>query len=179
GAIYNYLIGTVPALGPLLVLLDVRGNFITDVPAATYTYCGGYLNCLPTPSKCPSGGTTQRSVAACSVCGTTNGVGPFCASAGGVCSVDAAALVTAGTANSPSQPVLPLACVGGTSAVAIKESTGRQGAGGMGQAGVRVQGLGVGAVHCACLSVDEWLVSGRAGEQWVCASSITVGDGNV
>ncbi|CAI5985363.1 unnamed protein product [Closterium sp. NIES-65] len=114
GARFNYLIGTVPALGPLLVLLDIQGNFITDVPAATYTYCGGYFNCLPTPSKCPSGGTTQRSAAACSVCGTTNGVGPFCASTGGVCSVDAAALVTAGTVNSPSQPVLPMSCVGGT-----------------------------------------------------------------
>ncbi|CAI5528130.1 unnamed protein product, partial [Closterium sp. Naga37s-1] len=119
GAIYNYLIGTVPALASGLRSLNVRGNFLTDVPAATYTYCGGDSNCLLTPSKCATTGTTQRPAANCAVCGTTNGTGPFCA-AGGVCLVDATASVAAGTVNSNSQPVLPLAC--SAPPVLVKES---------------------------------------------------------
>ncbi|CAI5467886.1 unnamed protein product [Closterium sp. Yama58-4] len=122
GAIYNYLIGTVPAVASLLKSLDFRGNFITDVPTGSYTWCAGDTNCLVTPSKCASNGATQRPASACAICFTTNGVGPFCSVTGGVCSVDATAAVTAGTVNSPSQALLPLACVGGT-AVTIKEST--------------------------------------------------------
>ncbi|CAI5528129.1 unnamed protein product [Closterium sp. Naga37s-1] len=110
GAVYNYLIGTVPAVASRLNSLDVRGNFLTDVPTGSYSWCGGDSNCLVTPSKCGSSGIGQRAAAACAICGTTNGVGPFCASAGGVCSVDATAPVTAGTINSPSQPVLPMTC---------------------------------------------------------------------
>ncbi|CAI5948203.1 unnamed protein product, partial [Closterium sp. NIES-65] len=123
GAVYNYFTGTVPALASGLLTLDVRGNFLTDVPTASYTWCGGAGNCLLTPSKCTSGGSAQRPAADCAFCGTTNGVGPFCwAGAGGVCAVDAAAPIAAGTVNSPTQPVRPMACAGG-SVVVIKEST--------------------------------------------------------
>ncbi|CAI5465487.1 unnamed protein product [Closterium sp. Yama58-4] len=122
GAPGNYLIGTVPPLGPLLLRIDVNYNFITDLPSAAYTWCGGTLNCLVTPSKCTTSGTVQRSAADCAFCGTTNGIAPFCWGAGGVCTLDAAALVAAGTTNSNSQPALPRTCVGGP-VVALKDTT--------------------------------------------------------
>ncbi|CAI5528116.1 unnamed protein product [Closterium sp. Naga37s-1] len=114
GAVYNYFIGTVPALASGLLSLDVRGNFLTDVPTASYSWCGGAGNCLLTPSKCTSGGSAQRPAADCAFCGTTNAVGPFCVAAGGVCTVDSGSAVNTGTVNSPTQPVLPVTCVGGT-----------------------------------------------------------------
>ncbi|CAI5509354.1 unnamed protein product, partial [Closterium sp. Naga37s-1] len=110
GAVANYLTGSLPVLASGLRTLDLRNNFLTDLPAVTYSYCGGSNNCLLTPSKCSSSGTTQRAAADCAVCGTTNGVGPYCASTGGTCTLDAAANVDAGTLNSFSQPLLPLAC---------------------------------------------------------------------
>ncbi|CAI5465489.1 unnamed protein product [Closterium sp. Yama58-4] len=114
GAVYNYLIGSVPALASGLRSLDVRGNFLTDVPTASYTFCGCAGNCMLTPSKCISGGTAQRPATDCAFCGTTNAVGPFCWGAGGECVVDASALWAARVVNSPSQPVQPIVCVGGT-----------------------------------------------------------------
>ncbi|CAI7880138.1 unnamed protein product, partial [Closterium sp. NIES-54] len=131
GAVYNYLIGTVPAVASKLNSLDVRGNFLTDVPTGSYSWCGGGANCLVSPAKCTSGGSTQRPAADCAICGTTSGVAPFCWGAEGVCSVDASARVTAGTVNAPAQPAIPMACVGSPVAD-LKESTGRQRAGGRG-----------------------------------------------
>ncbi|CAI7911023.1 unnamed protein product, partial [Closterium sp. NIES-54] len=123
GAVYNYLIGTVPAVASKLNSLDVRGNFLTDVPTGSYSWCGGGANCLVSPAKCTSGiGSTQRPAADCAICGTTSGVAPFCWGAEGVCSVDASARVTAGTVNAPAQPAIPMACVGSPVAD-LKEST--------------------------------------------------------
>ncbi|CAI5467888.1 unnamed protein product, partial [Closterium sp. Yama58-4] len=122
GAMYNYLTGSVPALASGLRSIEVRSNFLTDVPTANYTYCGGAGNCLLTPSKCASGaaGSTQRSAADCAFCGTSNGVGPFCWSAGGVCTPDVAASVAAGVVNLPTEPTRPMSCVG-SPVVPIKE----------------------------------------------------------
>ncbi|CAI5985356.1 unnamed protein product [Closterium sp. NIES-65] len=106
GVASNYLTGTVPALSSGLRTLDVRYNFLTDVPAVTYTYCGGNNNCLLTPSKCATAGSTQRPTADCAICGTTNAVGPFCTASGEVCMPDAAANVAAGTVNAPVLPLL-------------------------------------------------------------------------
>ncbi|CAI5465480.1 unnamed protein product [Closterium sp. Yama58-4] len=122
GAMYNYLTGSVPALASGLRSLEVRSNFLTDVPTANYTYCGGAGNCLLTPSKCASGaaGSTQRSAADCAFCGTSNGVGTFCWGAGGVCTPDVAAAVAAGMVNLPTEPTRPMSCVG-SPVVPIKE----------------------------------------------------------
>ncbi|CAI7926562.1 unnamed protein product [Closterium sp. NIES-54] len=114
GMVYNYLIGTVPALASQLRSLDVRGNFLTDVPAINYTFCGCAGNCMVTPSKCISGGTAQRPAAQCAICGTTNGVGPFCWGAGGECVADVMALWDVGVVNSPTRPVQPSVCMGGS-----------------------------------------------------------------
>ncbi|CAI7740086.1 unnamed protein product, partial [Closterium sp. NIES-53] len=123
GIVGNYLMGSVPALAASLRNMDLRFNFLTDLPAVTYSSCGGAGNCLLTPSKCSTiGGLVQRAAADCAFCGTTNGVPPFCWGAGGVCTVDASARVTAGTVSGTAQPVLPRTCVGGP-VVAIKEST--------------------------------------------------------
>ncbi|CAI5509350.1 unnamed protein product [Closterium sp. Naga37s-1] len=111
-AYYNYFIGTVPALGPWLLSLDVRGNILTDLPTASYTWCGCAGNCMAAvtaAAKCISGGSGQRPAADCAPCGTTNAVGPFC-TAGGVCTVDASARISAGTVNLPAQPALPMTC---------------------------------------------------------------------
>ncbi|CAI7804219.1 unnamed protein product, partial [Closterium sp. NIES-54] len=132
GAVYNYLIGTVPALASQLRSLDVRGNFLTDVPAINYTFCGCAGNCMVTPSKCISGGTIQRPAAQCAICGTTNGVGPFCWGAGGECVADVMALWDVGAVNSPTRPVQPSVCIGGSvqamvnsaAMLAIKSSLG-------------------------------------------------------
>ncbi|CAI5968252.1 unnamed protein product [Closterium sp. NIES-64] len=114
GVASNCLTGTVPALSSGLCTLDVRYNFLTDVPAVTYTYCGGNNNCLLTPSKCATAGSTQRPTADCAICGTTNAVGPFCTASGGVYMPDAAANVAAGTVNAPVLPLLFMGCTGGT-----------------------------------------------------------------
>ncbi|CAI5952619.1 unnamed protein product [Closterium sp. NIES-65] len=114
GVASNCLTGTVPALSSGLRTLDVRYNFLTDVPAVTYTYCGGNNNCLLTPSKCATAGSTQRPTADCAICGTTNAVGPFCTASGGVYMPDAAANVAAGTVNAPVLPLLFMGCTGGT-----------------------------------------------------------------
>ncbi|CAI5952617.1 unnamed protein product [Closterium sp. NIES-65] len=106
GVASNYLTGTVPALSSGLRTLDVRYNFLTNVPAVTYTYCGGNNNCLLTPSKCATAGSTQRPTADCAICGTTNAVGPFCTASGEVCMPDAAANDAAGTVNAPVLPLL-------------------------------------------------------------------------
>ncbi|CAI5509355.1 unnamed protein product [Closterium sp. Naga37s-1] len=125
GVAANYLMGSVPALATGLRTVDLRFNFLTDLPAVTYTWCGGNGNCLLTPSKCASDGSTQRAAADCAFCTTTNGVGPFCWGAGGVCTVDAAAAVAAGTVSSKTQAPLGRACVGGPMAD-MKDSTGGQ-----------------------------------------------------
>ncbi|CAI7852644.1 unnamed protein product, partial [Closterium sp. NIES-53] len=151
GAVYNYFIGTVPAVASKLDTLDVRGNFLTDVPTGSYSWCGGGANCLVSPAKCTNGiGSTQRPAADCAICGTTSGVAPFCWGAEGVCSVDASARVTAGTVNAPAQPAIPMACVGSPVA-ALKESTGRQRAGGRGW-GTGSKGQGSVVVRKARLS---------------------------
>ncbi|CAI6005779.1 unnamed protein product [Closterium sp. NIES-64] len=121
GMVDNYLVGSVPALASQLRILDVGYNFLTDVPAVTYTFCGGTNTCLLTPSKCTNSGTTQRPAADCAIYGTTNGVGPFCTPGNGVCSPNAAAAVAAGTTNVLAQPVLPVSCLG-TTAVPLTAS---------------------------------------------------------
>ncbi|CAI5478594.1 unnamed protein product [Closterium sp. Yama58-4] len=122
GMVGNYLMGSVPALASQLRVLDVGYNFLTDVPAVTYTFCGGVFNCLLTPSKCASSSTTQRPAADCAICGTTNGVGPFCSPGNGVCSPNAAAAVATGTVN-VAKPALPVSCMGAT-AVPLTASNG-------------------------------------------------------
>ncbi|CAI5980298.1 unnamed protein product [Closterium sp. NIES-65] len=121
GMVDNYLVESVPAMASQVRILDVGYNFLTDVPAVTYTFCGGTNNCLLTPSKCTNSGTTQRPAADCAICGTTNGVGPFCWGAGGVCTANASIAMAASTVNVLAQPSLPLACMGGTT-VPMKES---------------------------------------------------------
>ncbi|CAI5487042.1 unnamed protein product, partial [Closterium sp. Naga37s-1] len=124
GMVVNYLVGSVPALATQLRTLDVGYNFLTDVPAVTYTFCGGVSNCLLTPSKCPNSGagTSQKPAASCAFCGTSNGISPFCWGAGGVCTANAAAAVAAGTVNALALPLLPLTCVGGPALVTINSA---------------------------------------------------------
>ncbi|CAI5530616.1 unnamed protein product [Closterium sp. Naga37s-1] len=120
GVVSNYLIGSVPALWSGLLTLDLQLNFLTDLPAAAYLWCGATSNCLVTPSKCATLSTAQRPAADCAFCGTTNAVPPFCSADGGVCSVDAFAPVAAGTASGPVTLALPWICAGGSVAF-IKE----------------------------------------------------------
>ncbi|CAI5530617.1 unnamed protein product [Closterium sp. Naga37s-1] len=124
GAAGNYLIGSVPALAPGVDRLDLRFNYLTDLPTAAYQWCGANLNCLFAPSKCTTSGTVQRPAANCAFCGSTNGFAPFCSADGGVCSVDAFAPVAAGTASGPVTLALPWICAGGSVAF-IKELAGR------------------------------------------------------
>ncbi|CAI5496978.1 unnamed protein product [Closterium sp. Naga37s-1] len=122
----NYLIGTVPALSAGLLTLDLQLNFLTDLPAAAYLWCGATSNCLVTPSKCATLSTVQRPLADCAFCGTTNGVAPFCSAEGGVCSVDASTAVAAGSVNGPSTTPVPWICVG-VKVAFMKDATGAQG----------------------------------------------------
>ncbi|CAI6012177.1 unnamed protein product [Closterium sp. NIES-65] len=111
GSVSNYLIGTVPALVTGLRTLDLRLNFLTDLPVVAYFWCGGSTKCLASLSKYSSAGTAQHPVAECAYCGTSS-VPPLCWGAGAVCSVNASAAVAAGTVSSSLQLVLPCTCVG-------------------------------------------------------------------
>ncbi|GJP33724.1 hypothetical protein CLOM_g18244 [Closterium sp. NIES-68] len=113
GVGFNYLTGTIPALSTTLNSLDIRANFLTDLPSGSLTSCLGHTNCLVSPSKCATGGTTQRPAPDCAICGTTGATGTFCWGEGGGCGPDAAAAVAAGTVNNDSQPTLPMLCSGG------------------------------------------------------------------
>ncbi|CAI5999415.1 unnamed protein product [Closterium sp. NIES-64] len=102
---------TVPALATGLRTLDLRLNFLTDLPVVAYFWCGGSTKCLASLSKYSSAGTAQHPVAECAYCGTKS-VPPLCWGAGGVCSVNASATVAAGTVSSSLQLVLPRTSVG-------------------------------------------------------------------
>ncbi|CAI5950160.1 unnamed protein product [Closterium sp. NIES-64] len=130
GSVSNYLIGTVPALATGLRTLDLRLNFLTDLPVVAYFWCGGSTKCLASLSKYSSAGTAQHPVAECAYCGTKS-VPPLCWGAGGVCSVNASATVAAGTVSSSLQLVLPRTCVG-SPVVGLKDTAGLMRVGGKG-----------------------------------------------
>ncbi|CAI5519039.1 unnamed protein product [Closterium sp. Naga37s-1] len=112
GLFSNYLTGTVPVPSKSLLALDLGFNFLSGTfPKLALMFCAGDNNCFLNSTACRTYGIVQRPAGACAICGTAAGQGDLCF--GGSCAPSSAAAVSAGTINSPNQPLLPMACAGG------------------------------------------------------------------
>ncbi|GJP36084.1 hypothetical protein CLOM_g20615 [Closterium sp. NIES-68] len=140
----NYLTGTFPTPGPALKNMDLQHNFLSGpFPSHSATYCTATSNCFSQAATCNTTATTQRSPAACSVCGVTmtgDGTGwvvPVGGAAtqvlcgGGVCAPNATVPASLGSPYVSSSPLLPMFCAvvgmdGGSSQalLALKSSLG-------------------------------------------------------
>ncbi|CAI5514881.1 unnamed protein product [Closterium sp. Naga37s-1] len=117
----NYLTGSFPPLPATMQRLNFGKKFISGISTHSLISCFAQLNCLPDPSKCNNGGTTQKSAAVCAICCTTIAIPPLCWGAGGECVPVAAATIAASTVSSLKSAILPMTC---SVLLALKASLG-------------------------------------------------------
>ncbi|GJP65539.1 hypothetical protein CLOP_g22417 [Closterium sp. NIES-67] len=109
GLFSNYLTGTVPIPSKALLALDVGFNYLSgSFPKLPLMFCAGDNNCFLNSTACRTYGIVQRPGGACAICGSVAAQGDLCF--GGSCAPSATAAVSAGTVNSPNEPLLPMSC---------------------------------------------------------------------
>ncbi|CAI5514870.1 unnamed protein product [Closterium sp. Naga37s-1] len=105
----NYLTGTLPAMALQLQVLAIASNLLAGAfPTQPFQLCDIRSNCLSSPGSCTNDAGVAQRATGCAFCGSATGTPPFCA--GTTCTPDVAALLTAGTVNSPNGTLAAMFC---------------------------------------------------------------------